>query len=273
MARVSDRGQMLLIGAVTIAILFLSLAFVLNGSLHTPTTAAEASDDVSAGEMATFHDAVGENTGTLIRRAIDSPNHTDSDEQWEYVRGNLSIVRENLGRFYAEEDRILDIGGHQIEGAEINQSIPHGQSNPVASDTRFRRFEIEAVSDDDFWIVVEDDDNVEWNVTFGGGGDDDIEVHEDSTFRSDCDASSGDVVDLANASIDGDHCNALDFYEQTEPPYSVNIKNGHNVTTDYVLIYEDTAGDILYGVDVTVGERSPNLHYNRTIRVAPGEPR
>lgn len=107
MAVTSDRGQMLLIGAIVLAVLFVSLSFVLNGSIQTTSVSAEASDDVSASETHALQDATRRDVAGVLRSAIQARSSVSG--QRTHVQENVSQLGQRYRQYYAHQDRIVDV--------------------------------------------------------------------------------------------------------------------------------------------------------------------
>lgn len=287
MARLSDRGQMLLIGAITIAVLFISLSIVLNDSQHTPTVAAEASEEVSAGEQASLHAAIRENTRTLMDRA--QAERAVTSDQAEYIARNVSVISDNMNRYYAEEDRILDIEAEESDvitaseetDVDVYHVDPSDSARPLVED-RFSAFELTTPrSDFDHPIELRiSTDDGDYLVDIDNEASEDlVTVHFDGSEIGTCDsAPEGADVDVAEATVDGNSCGPLDVVGRSNPD-RIEVMENQNDPDDpdddaeYTKIEANDGSDRVYGVDVTVYERTPDLQYERVIRVAPEEVR
>lgn len=287
MARMNDRGQLLLIGAITIAVLFVSLAVVLNGSHHTPMMSGDASEEVTDGDAATLTGAVRSDVATQIERAV-AAHPSDASRQATYLDQNISVLADQYGRYYAEEDRVVDVDHALIIGEHVEGS---GDHDGQFANGRFRTLILTPTSGrtDDFDLEVTD----------RGGSGDTWRIEVEATNRINVHDPGGGVpetcgtvdangpVNVLNATVrvsgDVEYCQALDFLRDAEPPYEIRAVNPDGeafdveLTTDGSTVGTNIVGGTpqprLYGTTVTIYERSPELTYERTIRVAPGEPR
>jgi hypothetical protein len=281
---------MLLIGAITIAVLFLTLSIVLNGSLHAPTVAGEASESVSAGTAVTLNENVHGDVEALIDRATTKFDDNSGNQQTDFVEDRVGVLDHNYRRYYAEEDRILSLSSSVSEGTHVYQESGSFRRPPppplpdwdiTTGQTRARNITLfptgNGPSSAPATLVV-DDGGGEWEIDIDYASDA-VTVRRPGGATATCTAPSLDRIEVANASINGDHCNALDFFEETDGDYKLEMRDGNELTGGYnitVLGSANPAADshsIVYGADVTISERSPELRFDRTIWAAPGEPR
>jgi hypothetical protein len=116
-----SRGQLLLIGAVTIALLIFGLAIVLNSVLYTSTVSPQAASDGTANaEM--YRDAVERDVGGLMRSLANGSDYVVEDD----FRSNLTLYEERLGESTATSEpgtvSIRYIPGSSVTGARVAQS-------------------------------------------------------------------------------------------------------------------------------------------------------
>jgi hypothetical protein len=136
--------------------------------------------------------------------------------------------------------------------------------------------------------------STEWEVyVYENSGETRVAVVEGgSTLLGRCSTTDASpTVDVTNASLAGSHCSALDFWGDAEGPLLLEYMDVGTVEGTYSLVVDkdlstlDTSdfntavsGDspyvtpAIYSADVEVTYRSPSVYYNRTHRVAPGEP-
>lgn len=285
MALTSERGQMLLIGAITIAVLFISLSLVLNGSIHTTTIASEASADTATSETIALQDSLHRDVTTLITAAIREHPDTYLTQQ-SAASSNVTALGERYSEYYAQQDRIVSFGSTSVnEGRRIGQSsgeFTDTSGSPdweVSSSTELRRFNIDVsgwgTSADRFTIEVATDWRIEIYESGSGAV---IDVYDDTSLVGSCSASATPRIGVTNATVDGDPCAALKFLEEFDSSYRVQFKNGDGIEGSYGLISSDTLTSgpnrekIIYSVEVELQERSSRIDYTSIVEIAPGEP-
>jgi hypothetical protein len=116
-----SRGQLLLIGAVTIALLIFGLAIVLNSVLYTSTVSPQAASDGTANaEM--YRDAVERDVGGLMRSLANGSDYAVEDD----FRSNLTSYEERLGESTATSEpgtiSLEYVPGSSRTGARVRQT-------------------------------------------------------------------------------------------------------------------------------------------------------
>lgn len=304
---------MLLIGAVAMAVLFVSLSIVLNGGVYTRTMAADASADVAVGETNAIQDAVRRDVaGNMTTAHALYPD--DYAEQEEMVSEGVEALGEGYARYYARRDAIVDVSFNDTtEGRYVHKGSgdfeysggPYsGAENwQLARNSRVREFALtvyrgglDTSSGDPFTVVVDEDGTLgsgdEWTIRMyqngGASGTTHVEVDPPSGPATECTDPDGTStrIDVTGASVAGEFCNPLDFFERLEPPYSVRFENADQVSGSYGLIAKSTSTGIpgttnvrghnpedrLYSTTADLTVRTTDVNYTAPVRVAPGEP-
>ncbi len=135
--RVADdrsRGQLLLIGAVSIALLIFGLAIVLNSVLYTSTVSPQAASDGTANaEM--YRDAVERDVGGLMRSLANGSDYVIEDD----FRSNFTSYGERLSESAATSEpgtmSIEYIPESSVTGARVAQSSPGELDNKNNNET------------------------------------------------------------------------------------------------------------------------------------------
>lgn len=271
---------MLLIGAIVLAVLFVSLAVVLNGSIHTTTTAAEASNDMNERQTVALHNVVNRDVASLMKAAR-TEHPDDFGNQESYVRTNVTSLGASRSSYYAHDDRHVTFNSPTItEGRLVEHSS--GQFEPTAAahtfsfSTSLRKFNIQPTNwgsiNNPFIIrIVPGPNPIVIEIDDSG---DTIEVSGGSSGTCNTGVSNPSI-EITNATLAGEPCPALEFFEDLDS-YTVQFENGNEIEGSYSFIGEGTSitgEEVVYSVQVPIEERSPQINYERTIKVAPGEPR
>lgn len=120
-----------------------------------------------------------------------------------------------------------------------------------------------------------------------------VRVEDPSGLRSgNCRASAVDgrvLVDVSNATVGGENCPQLDVLDDPADPFDVRFERGMNAAGTYSLVTDETynsvivGGDFsnpdagprasyaLYSVEVQLTYVTPELRYESTVEVVPGE--
>jgi len=284
MARVTDRrGQMILIGGVLLAVTILALGVVFNSAVYTTVLAGESQDDVSSREPLGFQQEVRQLVGATVERAVQQ--ESSRSDQANYVTNNLPSVRENLRRYHADANRLVDISvDATIPGVFIYNSTGSFESESgqavwnVGSDLYVRNMSFDVRSTSGFIVEITGASGNSFVLDIGS----DVAVDGPTTSKT-CSWSGSGHVNITESTINGDRCNALDFFERLEAPYDIQFRQGSNAQGRYSLlvtpsgsISSDVASqdrtDRLFGVDVATEYVTTEIDWETTLRVAPGEP-
>ncbi|ACV13030.1 hypothetical protein Huta_2869 [Halorhabdus utahensis DSM 12940] len=284
MARVTDRrGQMILIGGVLLAVTIIALAVVFNSAIYTTVLAGESQDDVSSREPLGFQQEVRQLVGATVERAVQQ--RSSLNKQKDYVTNNLSAVRENLRRYQADANRLVDVSvASNISGAFIYNSTGSFVNETghddweVGTGLRVRNMSFDVSSTSGFIVEITGDGGDAYELDIGS----DVAVTGPTTSKT-CSWSGSGHVNITESTINGDRCNALDFFERLEAPYDIQFRQGSNAQGRYSLlvtpsgsISSDVASqdrtDRLFGVDVATEYVTTEIDWETTLRVAPGEP-
>lgn len=273
MARMNDRGQILLVGAITIAVTFISLGIVLNGSLHTPSLAAEASDDVTGTELEEVRNSVYRETTGLIQYANNNyGSFAVSTQAW--VQENVSQLGDHMELYSARKDVALSVGSPTVrDGRFISKTITDTTGSiSQYSDTEARHFNVSSIN-------LGSSDTV--TVTFNDGGStyaveiDDSEIDLDPTTAGQT-CPHGGRVEITNATTDAGPCRHLEFVEDLSAEYDIEVS--HSVSSGSSLTYGFIGRDLsrgsaqIYGVTVPLEFHSPAVTFVDDLTIAPGEP-
>ena len=271
MARMNDRGQILLIGALVMAATFISLGVVLNGSLHTPSIAAEASDDVTAGEVTGIRDTLERETAGLMKTAR-TKHPDDWPLQSSWVRNNVTTLGHHLEQYYARQDVAVSFGVvNPIEGREYTGSIDDdsGTGIPDSIDvdtTEARRFVLKPTLSGSERVTIDITE-----VPTGPAHTIEVGASQLSVGGSTC--SYNNRIGIMNASTDVKPCPALAFVNDLGTEYDIDVSASGGSST-YEILYRGTGPgtEVVYEVEIPYTVDSTTLHFTGTIEIDPGEP-
>lgn len=271
-----DRGQMILIAGVMLAVVFVGLAVLVNAAIYTDNVATRGGD--SASEALQYQSGVVDSVGGLV----DAEN---------FVSNDVSSIEDNVSRGIQRIDETqrqynLRRGARTnttlngtVEGRLVQESGVADFTNWDANASAVRGFEIELdktemPTDDPFRIDL-DGTYVEVNKTSGGNI---VVTNETDTIRCEADTVKFDVT---AQQLGGEPCRF--GFPEFDADSQIAIENGTNGGGSYKLTIEsedaigtdiptNVATEALYSVDLDVRVDTPRISYERTVRVAPGEP-
>ncbi|MFC6974725.1 hypothetical protein ACFQL1_08560 [Halomicroarcula sp. GCM10025709] len=265
MARVADRGQLLLAAAFGLAIVLVALALVVNSVVYTGTLAT--TDGVGSDERAATRYHHGAVTGT---------------------RGLIATVNDRSHASHATLTRNLSTGVTQwdalagkqyaLEGAATNATLSAttnetriGQDDPTRALTdrsgaanwtvaasvpaiyrqryTVSRSSLTAVppgtdcrATGDCFAVVVDNGTDTWRLfaaTSPSGTDIAVEIVDPNGATTTCSvAASTATIDLTNGTLAGTACPALDVTAALDGPYTITHRRGDRARGSYRLVVE-----------------------------------
>ncbi|WP_435179152.1 DUF7261 family protein [Halorussus sp. AFM4] len=293
-----DRAQIVLIGALTLAVSLVAVAVVLNSAIYTENLASR-SGDAGVGAGVDARESVRDGVGGLTDRV--NENHAGDDYAALYGTGlptaladwRPMAVRHQVvaGRTF----RVTRAGG--MEGTRIAQdgvgeftprtsgANPLGYGAPnwlVAAPVEVRQFRLADVSAADltgttpvsdptatadvFVVDVRDAaDSDRWQVgVYRNTNDGDIELTvwdaDSGSHVGSCATSDSTAsVDLTGATLDGEHCDALGFLGELDGPARIFYANGDAIRGTYELTV-DRAG---HRTDAPLKDRVDAVNYGR----------
>ncbi|MFB6148450.1 MAG: hypothetical protein ABEJ48_02190 [Halobacteriales archaeon] len=297
-----DRGQLILVGGLALAVTFVALALVLNTAIYTENLATRGSDLAGGAAAIEFTDAAVDGIGG----AIEPINHNHNDSH-ETLASNLTT---------AVDDWSTIAGQHAaFSGRSANVSVAAITNGTRIEQTNRSREFTNASKDATDWTLVEDvehtrefrmnvsDDKLEtdgpdaFNVTVTDGTTTWwFNVTEDAVFIdngtiTECSTTGSSAwINVTAGQVNGTECSAMRFAEGISTPYRIEFKNGNNAEGTYTLIvdnsslapsptgdYETSGGSpfaehAIYSTTIRVTVVTDQLRYASNRTVAPGEP-
>lgn len=313
MAHLSDdRAQMLLIGSLAIAVAFVAIALILNSSVYVENLANRENVVVGGGGPTGYQSDVRRGVGRAVV-AGNANRSTYPDREGDVEQG-VRTLNDALGGYHAERGGVANVSvvGHD-EGTRVFRSTDGNFTEPndtdpdwtLGTDRRFRRFSANVTRSDlstgtlsdIFWLRVEDDDGDVWKIKVFKNTS--VTPHEtvvqteppSGSDSAKCTDASGSTtaVNVTAATVAGEHCEALDFHEAVDDPYTVAFRNAgptnvsgrydftvnetpSSLPPDYTGDPEITTRRVVYDTTVKAVYYGPDARYVTRLRVAPGEP-
>lgn len=295
MADVDDRGQLLLVGALTFAVMLVALAVLLNAAIYTGNVATRDAGP-GTGQAIEY-----ENEASSMARATMAAINDRGNESYADRRQNFTQTVDAWSRNArthaaaaladAEVEVLVDpTRGTAIrQTAERNMTSADGQEDwTVANDTTVRAFRLNVSQDSlqtppdddvtdllfgdnetrDYFQLRFEDDSDRWTVYFARDAnsndtDDDVTVrvrHNGATKGDPCSAPAENdrvVVDITGTQVGDEPCGALQsMFDGLEAPYTISYHNGSNATGTYSLVVDRRIGRLATGANKT-GDTEP----------------
>lgn len=247
-----DRGQLLVVASLALALLFVVLALYLNTAIYTENLATRKSDIAGASGATQYQAAATDGVAGTMTYANyhNNSSYADLDESFSTAVGNWSDF---VGRHEAVSSRSANVSlVSTTNGTRIVQQPDHNFTNvsdaadwTLAEDATVRQFRMNVtrtsltsstlgnVLADVVFHVRFDDGTEVWEVYVYQDGGSEIRVGVvDATTGTEygpCRVSqSRAVVDVTGATVGGQECEPLTYLDNLSAPYDV----GYNDTTD-----------------------------------------
>lgn len=264
-----NRGQLFLIGALALAVLFISLAFLLNTAIYTENLATR-SDGAAATDVIEYQRSAEAYSRTSLQYVnhhnnVTYPalvaNYTGSVNNWSdmavthraanghistltvmgVVRGTRIVQDDN--RTFTDKNSATE--WTLVENATVRNYVLEVNRDDLTSTdignlTNTTPLHITFTeADGDAWTVYVYQDSTEPNTVT-------IAVEDESgNSAGQCDATTSRVrIGITNRSVNGDDCAALHFFDQLDENYDVSYDRAKQVNGTYSLTVDRQLADI-----------------------------
>ena len=277
--READRGQLFLVGALALAVIFVTLAVLLNTAIYTGNIATR-DPGPGTGEVVEYEGAAAAMADRSVRTAnvYNNSSYADLEATFE---GTVSVwsSRTNVHTSTALADahvRTMSI----LHGTKIGQNGTRnftgadGDVNwTVANDSRARSFaltvEQDSLTDDDLFQnesefaveFSEGDDTLTLYIYNNSTATDNVTVglYDGNSTSDKIDSCSGDAgtddratVDISGEQLAGDHCEALGALNDRLPNrYNITFQNSDQAEGNYSLVVDRSLGEFQTGANVS----------------------
>ena len=263
--RHEDRGQLLLVAAIGIAVLLIVLAVLLNTAIYTGAIAADGATEHEERSAEAYIDGVQRGVSGII----DSTNN-DSDgatseadlaaildeevEDWSRVASrygamdgvstSVSLEAVTYGTRITQENETRHFtnasGATEWTVVENVSHLREFRMNVTADNLPVIQNETCAEVDECFRTTFEDDGGSEWQLYLFTNESGDVTVEVITPTGSEtCRSSSENVsIDLVAGTVDGESCEPMDEFPGGETPYDITYANADNVSGTYELVVD-----------------------------------
>lgn len=269
--RERDRGQVILIAAFALAVVFIALALVLNSAIFAQNLASRSGPEQS--DAITYQREMVRGVGDVMEYANYHNNSTYSDARDNFTAA-VSALDNATGSQQALNSRVVGVEAVSVHsGTQIVQNnstaapaslyTPEGVTTPVnwtlvsgADGARQIQFNVSkdnlVTSCSNFnqstcfhMNVTETSGTQNWTMGLyqGSSGDFRVRVYNGSGTFDTAAPVSGDyhTVDVTAGEIDGEEWAPLDFAENVDPPYDIEFVWGDHANGSYRMIVNDSA--------------------------------
>lgn len=304
-----ERAQLMLVGALSLAIVLVALALLLNSAIFTQSLATRGSGLAGGADAAAHRETVERAVGETIEFA--NGNSSSYSTQTTRVQNELPRIEEALAGSHARDGRSVTLSfSSRTRGTRLSRSstgtldaytltdldgvrsfrLNLSRSSLTADTTDpnppppssvgslTSPFRIDFVGPTDEWsVTVYRDDEGSQTV---------VAVYENTNLVGWCTDASGShtVVDVTAARVAGEHCMALEFFDDLGTPFDLEF-NDLSITADgkyeYVVAKSKSGVDsdvaltppateeVLYSVTVETDYRTPAIAFDAELTAVP----
>ncbi|WP_049987928.1 DUF7261 family protein [Halobellus rufus] len=304
-----DRAQLLLVGALALAVLFVALALLLNTAIYTGNLATRDAG-VDATPVVEYVSESRE-AGVDAIRSVNDRNNSDPDELRSALGSTLSRWDEQASHHRAVGGDVVGVevagvtNGTRIQQDDASRNFTNetgGEDWTVAADAdlsgvRSLRFAVEESSladdptigtDEVFTVEVDSDAGATTLYVYDTSGNPEIRV-DDGGDTETCRSDTGGTfaIDVANESVGGASCPALSNLTDVGDDVAVDFRDSHRAEGTYSVVVDEPQSDLstlgiddvdggtpywthaLYGARFDATYRTEDVDYASTVEVVP----
>jgi len=272
MAAVRERGQLILVGGLALAVMLVAIALVLNAAIYTENLASRNDADRIDGANAVRNDVRAGLVGA-VERVDDSESFV---EQTDDANASMDEIENETGYYAAQDGASLSIGNvsydegwrlaRDDEGSFVSPNDSE-TSYSLADDATVREHSMNVskdslreqgeITDPISDLAGDDVFNATYNDTSSGversvfvyneSNEVTVEVYNESDVRigSVCNASATGgyaTVNVSGGTVGGDSCAALEFYDDLGSTYDLEYGGTGNADGTYEVTANVTGG-------------------------------
>ncbi|EJN60267.1 hypothetical protein [Halogranum rubrum] len=268
-----SRAQLFLVGALSLAVVFVVLALILNSAIYTENLATRGTDNADGREITQFQHDVEQGVGGLV--AFANRNRAGYTDQTTVLQGGVGEIRSLSQAFNVEHGRVVSVEYVGItEGTEARQYSERQFTNDSDSSTwvaaagvdEVRSFnqtvnpvsltdtDLSTLSGDPFFVSFEDEDDGDvtndWRVYLYQDVSESemyVGVVSPSGAKHSCGPYPYTEEDRVNVSITGStvagqRCPPLDFTDDLSGPYDIEYHEGDSAVGTYRFVVDQDRG-------------------------------
>jgi hypothetical protein len=270
-----SRGQIILVAAFALALIFVSLALILNTAIFTENLATRETAD--GHDALDLQQAVAETGDVLLRETNRDggsetvltetyrdriKNYSDIENVHAVARGSIRdiFVRQTHNGTYINQSNngtIEDDDGTSTWQVTANTTDVRAMTFNMTAAEPGTPFELNATNGSSTWTLSINESSNTFYVTLNTLSGDTVEenVTEDSLD-----------IQPTNGSIDGERWPELQFQDAFEGPFEMWIANGSNASGTYQMTVDTPEGEIGDdGYDQSVDPHKTEAIYNATL--------
>lgn len=290
--RRADRGQLLFIAGLLLAVTFVLLAVLLNSVIYAENLGSRGAD-IGGDDPVEYETAAlgaGEEFLASVNRGAETgTDHGDLERNFTAAMDSWNVQSRNHSIRDGDYSRVTVDGfvrGTQVsaEGTTFENDSNVENWTLLSGGVHVRNYTIDiddlhATGPADAFGLVVTNGSDEWRMDIYDGR---VRTEENGAEIGQCSVSGPESIDFAAGTVDGADCDVATFGGDLEPPYdAVSYVNGSRIEGNYSFVtdadvhgspdYDTRRG--LYAANLTLEYETSRIEYNSTVRVAPGETR
>ncbi|MFB6252624.1 MAG: hypothetical protein ABEI27_13250 [Halobellus sp.] len=302
----TDRGQLLLVGALSLAVLFVALALLLNTAIYTGNLATREAG--IGGTEAVEYVSASQDGGIAAIESVNRRNASSHATLYTALRETMAAWDDTAAHHRAVNGDAADVdvvgttNGTRIRQRDANRNFSSVGGAPDwtvvdgAMGIRSIRFEVDAARlktgpTNSFRMDVSSADGTRSLSLYNNSTDDPRALIDGPAGTATCPAGSAPggtfVVDVANGSVGGASCPALTRLDDTSGTVTVEYADGDVAGGRYSIVVNGTSSslslpglaspgtgdpdwtDAVYAASIRVSYRTPQMEYTTTVEVVP----
>jgi hypothetical protein len=273
-ARGRDRGQLILVTGLLVAVTMVAMVLLLNTAIYTENLASRGADQ-SGREALEYRRAVVDGVGGLIEEENEKEHGSFSTVKTD-VEDGIDTIDNFTARNYAMRGTVVRINQSSssmtvTEGKLVRQTTSRQFQNSSGAlddwelatgveDDEIRDFTVnvsrsslETNVDHGLTVYLEDSSATTWEAfVYEDGSNVTVATSLNGGSKTDvCTvAASEATVDLTRGEIEGEPCPGLNWSQGLTGDYSVEYRNGENATGTYNVTIADPGGATVHPTNV-----------------------
>ncbi len=303
----NDRGQLILITALGLAILLVTLALIVNTAIYTENLATRSSKVAGGSDVIQYEATVHSTVSGLIKYGNSHHNDTIAHLQTNLSTG-VEAWSDQAGTLYSTSGSAVNVSVIETDnGSRITQTdtTRNFSNSSLSSDdwivvtgvSRTRQFRINVTdgaalesdgSGNAFTVILRDAGGSTWRLNITST---DVYVKNGTGAEFTCAAPPDPWVNLSAGTVGGSDCPGLSVADGVSTPYEIEFENPGNITGTYSLIVDDGgsiasspgphlntpaggspfATHAIYAAEVRFVYQTPRIYVERSTWIVPGD--
>lgn len=240
-----SRGQLILIGGITVALTLIGLVVILNSTIYTQNVSpGNAIEDTA--DLKEYEQTVENDLERLVVQIHDAEGHVGKRS----FTTSLDFYSDRMAQQTANrKPGVVNVTLNETKSDTktwIRDDEPSGHIRDrdnddirLADASELEEFVMEITSQDNgqpFIVRITGDSDGDWVLEINDNDRVEIEVRYDDGTTDSCDTTNPADIDFLAGTVDGSNC--FDFAPGLDEPYTIEFENGEHADGTYSIIAE-----------------------------------